>query len=246
MTLYLAGGAPSPALGDLLDSFVEDVQKRGTRVAIALLGSEQEAGERLEAYASPITSRYPKAEIEPIWLTDTDEGEIVWPAEPEYLAGLVVGAGWTPGYLEALSGYREMISTLVRRGVPYLGWSAGARIAGRYVLAGGWQYQGRQLVPEFVGEGSTQLDIRDGLALVGTAIEVHADTQFLLGRALASVQSGPIRSVACIDETAALVVEVPSGRSTVYGHGQVTWAGMNDHGFNVRFDPSTTVSPKSS
>ena len=116
MTLYLVGGGPSQALAPVLDAFVEEVRARGKRVAIALLGSAEESAAVLDAYADPITSRFPGALIEPIWLTDEDEGPIEWPADPENLAGLVVGGGWTPGYLEALTGWREMISTLLRRG----------------------------------------------------------------------------------------------------------------------------------
>ena len=97
MTLYLVGGGPSQALAPVLDAFVEEVRARGKRVAIALLGSAEESAAVLDAYADPITSRFPGALIEPIWLTDEDEGPIEWPADPENLAGLVVGGGWTPG-----------------------------------------------------------------------------------------------------------------------------------------------------
>ena len=237
MTLYLVGGGPSQALAPVLDAFVEEVRARGKRVAIALLGSAEESAAVLDAYADPITSRFPGALLEPIWLTDEDEGPIEWPADPENLAGLVVGGGWTPGYLEALTGWREMISTLLRRGVPYLGWSAGAMVVGRHAIVGGWQHRGRQVVPEIVGEGSTELDIRDGLALIGPSIETHADTQYLLGRALAALQTGPMRSIAAIDEETALVVDVTSGRSKVLGRGRVTWVSADGDRFVVRFEP---------
>lgn len=238
MTLFLIGGSPSQALAPVLDEFVMAARDKGTRIAVALLGSAEEAAGFLDSYADPITQRFPEALIEPIWLTDDDEaGPVVWPIDPEQLAGLVVAGGWTPGYLEALSGWREMISTLVRRGVPYLGWSAGAMIVGRHAIVGGWQHGGRRVAPEIAGEGSTELDIREGLGLIGPAIETHADSQYLVGRALAAVQHGPLRSVAAIDEDTALVIDVASGRTRVIGAGRVTWVSADGEHLGVRFEP---------
>ncbi|MGB3955388.1 MAG: Type 1 glutamine amidotransferase-like domain-containing protein [Brooklawnia sp.] len=237
MTLYLIGGGPSQAVAPVLDDFVAAARDRGNRVAIALLGSAEEAAGFLDAYADPITSRWPEALIEPIWLTDADEGPIAWPADPENLAGLVVAGGWTPGYLEALAGWREMISTLVRRGVPYLGWSAGAMIVGRHAIVGGWQHGGRRVAPEIAGEGSTELDIREGLSLIGPSIETHADSQLLVVRAMAVLDTGPMRTVVAIDEDTALVVDVASGRTKVMGAGRVAWVTREGDTFGVRYEP---------
>ncbi len=237
MTLFLIGGGPSQAVASVLDDFVAAVRSRGNRIAIALLGSAAEAGGFLDSYADPIIQRYAEALIEPIWLIDDDEGPIQWPAEPERLAGLVVAGGWTPGYLDALTPQRELISKLVRSGVPYLGWSAGAMIVGRHAIVGGWQHEGRRIAPEIAGEGSTELVIRDGLALIGPAIETHADAQFLLGRAMAAVQAGPARTVAAIDEDTALIIDVASGRTQVAGTGRVAWVGSEGDAFHVRYEP---------
>lgn len=246
MTLFLIGGGPSQAVAPVLDEFVVAARSRGTRIAIALLGSPAEAAGFLDAYADPISSRFPEALIEPIWLTDEDDDPIEWPAEPETLAGLVVAGGWTPGYLEALTGWREMISTLVRRGVPYLGWSAGAMVVGRHAIAGGWQHRGRRVAPEIAGEGSTELDIRDGLALIGPSIETHSDTQYLVGRALAALMAGPMRSIAAIDEDTALVIDVASGRTKVLGTGRVTWVTNDGDQLSVRFEPHPQQLPPES
>lgn len=237
MTLYLIGGGPSQATTPVVDEFVAAARDRGTRIAIALLGSAEEAAGFLDSYADPITELFPEALIEPIWLTDDDENPIVWPTEPENLAGLVVAGGWTPGYLEALAGWREMISTLVRRGVPYLGWSAGAMIAGRHAIVGGWQHGGRRVAPEIAGEGSTELDIREGLGLIGPSVETHADSQYLVGRALAALQVGPMRSIVAIDEDTALVVDVASGRTRVVGAGRVAWVSQEGDLLGVRYEP---------
>ncbi len=246
MTLYLVGGNPSQALASVLDAFVEEVRDRGDRVAIAMLGSAEESASFLDNYADPIISRYPEALIEPIWLTEEDEGPIVWPVNPEGLAGLVVAGGWTPGYLEALSGWREMISTQVRRGIPYLGWSAGAMVVGRHAIVGGWKHRGRQVVPEIVGEGSTELDIREGLGLIGPSIETHADTQYLIGRALAALQVGPMSTVVAIDEDTALIIDATSGRTKVAGRGKVTWVTAEADRLLVHFEPRNPVEERDS
>ena len=66
MTLFLIGGGPSQAVATAVDEFVSAARSRGNRIAIALLGSAEEAAGFLDAYADPITSRYPEALIEPI------------------------------------------------------------------------------------------------------------------------------------------------------------------------------------
>ena len=110
-------------------------------------------------------------------------------------------------------------------------------IVGRHAIVGGWQHEGRRIAPEIAGEGSTELVIRDGLALIGPAIETHADAQFLLGRAMAAVQAGPARTVAAIDEDTALIIDVASGRTQVAGTGRVAWVGSEGDAFHVRYEP---------
>ena len=119
MTIFLVGGGPAETLSSVHDQFVESARKRGVRVAVALLGSEAEVGGQLAGYADPITSRWPEAEIVPVWLDDEPDAaqnSTVWPERPEELAAIVVAGGWTPGYLEALRPHRDLLARLVRRG----------------------------------------------------------------------------------------------------------------------------------
>lgn len=221
MTMYLVGGGPDENVAAVWDGFVAEARGRGTRIAIALLGSPEQAAGRLAQYADPLTERFAEASIEPVWLTD--EGEVAWPEDPQELAGLVVAGGWIRGYLESIAPFRESIARLIRSGTPYLGFSAGAMIVAKHAIVGGWRYQGRQVAPEIAGEGSAELSIEEGLGLIGVSIETHATSHAMLTRAVAALQAGPMSSIAVIDDDAALVIEVGSGRTSVLGGGQVTW-----------------------
>lgn len=240
MTLYLVGGSPSPAVEPIINDFCTSASKRGSRIAIAILGGPDEARDFLPLYAEPIRERLPEAQIEPVWLPDPDDGPVIWPENPEQVAGLVVAAGWTPGYLEALLPHRKAIAEHVHRGYPYLGWSAGAMIVGRHAIVGGWQYEGRRVAPEIAGEGITELDIREGLGLIGPSVETHAGEQYLAIRAIAALQAGSMSTVACIDEDSALIINANSGRTRVKGPGRVTWVRRNEDNFVITFETQQT------
>ncbi|WP_420176645.1 hypothetical protein [Luteococcus sp. OSA5] len=225
MTMFLVGSGPSDTLDSVHDQFVESAKKRGTRVAVALLGTEEEAGQHLATYAEAITSRWPEAQIVPVWLDDEPEpaqNTTAWPEQPHELAGVVVAGGWTPGYLDALRPHRDLIAKLVRRGVPYLGYSAGAAVVGKRTLVGGWKFRGRQIAPEIWGEGLEELELREGLALIGPSVEVHGDVAGL-GPGLAALEKGEVGTVVSIDEGTCLVVDPVSGRTTVEGSQRVHW-----------------------
>ncbi|MEL4358816.1 MULTISPECIES: hypothetical protein [unclassified Luteococcus] len=240
MTMYLVGGGPAESLDSVHDQFVESAKKRGTRIAIALLGTQEEVGEALAGYADPISQRWPEAEIVPVWLDDEPdpkENTTAWPQAPEELAALVVAGGWTPGYLEALRPHRDLIAKLVRRGVPYLGFSAGAMVVGKRAIVGGWKFRGRQIVPEVWGEGLEEFEMRDGLGLIGPAVDVHGDVAGL-GAGLAALEKGEVTTVVTIDEGTCLVIDPVSGRTTVEGHQRIHWLTKEGTAIVVRHESS--------
>lgn len=240
MTLYLVGGGPADSLASVHDQFVAQAKKRGTRIAVALLGTEQEAGHHLADLVEPIRQRWPEAEIEAVWLDDEPEpasNQTRWPEAPLELAGIVVGGGLTPGYLDALLPQRELIAKLVRQGVPYLGFSAGAAIVAKRAVVGGWRFRGRQVAPEVWSEGAEELQLRDGLALVGLGIDVHSDVCGL-ERGLAALEKGELTSLVAIDEGTCLVVDPVSGRTAVEGSQRIHWLSREQGASVVRHESS--------
>ena len=83
-------------------------------------------------------------------------------------AGVFVGGGSTPGYQEALEGWRAPAD------LPFAGFSAGAAVAAARAIVGGWRLGGRDVCAEEAGEDLDELAVRDGLGLVPFAVDVHA------------------------------------------------------------------------
>lgn len=238
MTLFLVGGGPHQGLAEVHDEFAAAVGKRGGRVAVFLVGSGQDAEGQLADYVDPIRERLPDVRIEPVRLLPTGTE---WPEDFEALAGLVVADGPTADYLDRLAPQRDRLAHLVRRGVPYLGYGAGAMIASKHAIVGGWKRGPRQVAPEQSGEGREQVEVRDGLALVGTTIQTRADTGFTLGRALAALESGRATSCAALDDRTALAVDAASGRTRVLGDSLVHW--LIKEGANVVVRPESGRAP---
>jgi cyanophycinase len=239
MSLFLVGGGPSEQLSDVYDQVVAAAQGLGQRIAIAILGTQEEAAGWLDQYAEPVLSRFPEALIEPIWLTDPtdeDDPETVWPTDPDGLAGLIVAGGWTSGYLDSMLPQRQLLGELVRSGVPYLGFAAGAQVVSKDVIVGGWQQSGRQVAPEKSGDGLRELELRTGLGLIGPSVETHTDTYSTLDRAVSALRSGPMSSVIALDENTALVIDAVNGKTRVLGHGRVHWLSQQGDQITIRLE----------
>jgi cyanophycinase len=107
------------------------------------------------------------------------------------------------------------------RHVPFAGFSAGAAIASRRALVGGWRARvGDRTVavcdPD-AGEDLEAVTVRDGLGLVPFTVDVHASQWGTLGRLLHAVSGPGDTTGVAIDEATA--VEVDGDRMTVHGHG---------------------------
>lgn len=218
MTLFLVGGGPTDRIGVSLDDFCARARTLGGPVAIMLLGSEEEAGQYLADYVEPLRERLPETELRPVWLVGDDTA---WPESFEQLGGLVVAGGWTPGYLDALAPKAKQIRQAVRRGVPYLGYSAGAMVIAKHAYVGGWRLGERALVQPEWGEGLDQLDVRDGLGIIGQLVETHADAARTEGLVITALEQHLARSAVSIDEHTCLVLEPSTGEVRVDGAGWV-------------------------
>jgi cyanophycinase len=115
-------------------------------------------------------------------------------------AGVFVGGGWTPGYQEALSGWTAP-------DLPYAGFSAGAAVAAARAIVGGWRLGERAVCAEEAGEDLDELTVRDGLGLVGFAVDVHATQWGTLTRLIHAVGAGLVSEGWAIDEGTVLVVQ---------------------------------------
>jgi cyanophycinase len=221
--LFLHGGGDSPlSRTETLGRFM-DAATSGSTCTLALVvaeESEPQARASFEAYRAIFTA-LPNAPavIEPV---------LVAPARPlrrahlEQLApsGVFVCGGSTPLYHEALCLDTEWLVYLRAAGIPYGGTSAGAAIAARRAILGGWQAtrggQARAVLFQGASEGLDAITVREGLGLVPFAIDVHASQLGTLTRMIHAVQLGLVPEGWAIDEDTLLEI----GESDIRIHGQ--------------------------
>ena len=97
------------------------------------------------------------------------------PGAVEGLDGLLVCGGLTPAYQEAFTGCLEQLpSTLAEFGIPYAGFSAGAALAARHAVVGGWLDGGVPVCHEDTAEDLEEIAVRDGLGFGPFTVDVHA------------------------------------------------------------------------
>ncbi|GGW31267.1 hypothetical protein GCM10010503_03700 [Streptomyces lucensis JCM 4490] len=134
--------------------------------------------------------------------------------------GLLVCGGLTPAYQDALAGcLGRLPGLLAARGVPYAGFSAGAALAARRAVVGGWLVAGVPVCPEETGEDLAEVEVRAGLGLVPFAVDVHAAQWGTLPRLVAVVGRGEVPYGVAVDENT--VLEVGDGEVRVSGAGRV-------------------------
>ncbi|MEU9366979.1 Type 1 glutamine amidotransferase-like domain-containing protein [Streptomyces avermitilis] len=133
---------------------------------------------------------------------------------------LLVCGGLTPAYQDALA---ELLGRLPRvlaeRGIPYAGFSAGAAVAARRAVVGGWIAGGVPVCSEDAGEDLDEIEVREGLGLVPFGVDVHAAQWGTLPRLIAAVADGRLSHGVAIDENTLLTVDGRTAR--VSGLGRV-------------------------
>ncbi|MEV5845246.1 hypothetical protein AB0M32_25070 [Streptomyces sp. NPDC051985] len=134
--------------------------------------------------------------------------------------GILVCGGLTPAYQDVFAGCLERLpEVLAERGIPYAGFSAGAALAARRAVLGGWLVDGVPVCPPDTAEDLEEVEVRPGLGLVPFAVDVHAAQWGTLGRLAAAVSRGAVPYGVALDENTVLEVDGEEGR--VGGRGQV-------------------------
>jgi cyanophycinase len=144
-------------------------------------------------------------------------------ADLDGASGVFVAGGWTPGYQEAFAAAPGWAGALAAAGVPYAGYSAGAAIAARDALVGGYvavRGDHRLVVcDEEAGEDLVEIEIRPGIGLLPEAVDVHCAQWGTLPRLLNTVALHGLPGGWGIDEHTTL--ELGGGQARVHGQGAV-------------------------
>jgi cyanophycinase len=139
--------------------------------------------------------------------------------------GIFVAGGWTPEYQGVLvtaagGGWLEAAR---EAGAVYGGFSAGAAVAAKEALVGGWKdvLDGRDypVCAEEAAEDLGAIELRRGLGVVEAVIDVHAVQWGTLGRLVHAVRLADGDVGYAIDENTTL--EVEDEAVTVHGAGLV-------------------------
>lgn len=143
-----------------------------------------------------------------------------------FLAGcdaLFVCGGVNPVYAHALSPVADQIRERVARGMPYAGFSAGAVVAARSALVGGWKREmeagHKPVCQERRSEGLELLTVERGIGLVPFAVDVHATQWGTLSRATHAVHAGLLDDCVMIDENT--VLNITGAKAEVLGANHV-------------------------
>jgi cyanophycinase len=139
------------------------------------------------------------------------------PADLEGVRGLYVAGGLTPAYWSLVCDSEFGRALRAWDGV-YCGYSAGAAIAAREALVGGWKVGDLEVCDADFAEGLEQVEVRPGLARVDFTVEVHASQWGTLTRLVHAVAEGLCTSGLAIDEHTCVEV-APTGELRLHGAG---------------------------
>ncbi|MFI9807868.1 hypothetical protein ACIHEJ_26475 [Streptomyces sp. NPDC052301] len=213
MGTFLIGGGWGTA--EVYEPFVRAVG--GGRRVGCLIIDEGDGAAQFERYAEVLRKAGAQA---PVPLLVPVGGRFEPEAALDGIGGLLVCGGLTPAYQAALDGCRERLpGLLAERGMPYAGFSAGAAVAARRAVVGGWLLDGVPVCAEETGEDLAEVEVRAGLGLVPFAVDVHAAQWGTLARLVAVVGRGEVPYGIAVDENTLLAVA--DGEARVAGRGRV-------------------------
>ncbi|MFH9403094.1 hypothetical protein ACH4JS_25600 [Streptomyces sp. NPDC017638] len=211
---FLIGGGWDRA--EVYEPFLREV--RGERRIGCLILDEGDGEAQFERYAAALRKAGPACV--PVPLPVPLGGRFDPEAALDGIDGLLVCGGLTPAYQEALAECLERLPALLAgRGMPYAGFSAGAAVAARRAVVGGWLVDGVPVCPEETGEDLAEVEVRAGLGLVPFAVDVHAAQWGTLARLVAAVGRREVPYGVAVDENTLLTVG--DGEALVSGAGRV-------------------------
>lgn len=209
------------------------------QIGVLVVGQDTGDGEAHVAKLIAALDQAGRSTVRPVVIT---EGERFPALLPEGLDGVLVGGGLTPAYASAVAPLRDRVRELVAHGVPYLGFSAGAAIAARRAVVGGWLLGETPVCHPDTAEDLEQLTVVDGLGLVPVTVDVHAAQWGTLTRLISAVRAGLVERGVAIDEDTVLIMKREGG--SVAGAGQVWSVTGGPDGVQLRvLTPGTTMAP---
>ncbi|MEV6944011.1 cyanophycinase [Streptomyces sp. NPDC051172] len=212
-TFLIGGGWDATAAHAVYGPFLRAAT--GTRVGCVVL-DEGDGSEQFGRYDAVLRKA---ADCNPVPLLVPLGGEFAADRLQD-LDGLLVCGGLTPAYQDAFAGCLDQLrSALAEFGIPYAGFSAGAAVASRHALVGGWLDDGVPVCHEDTAEDLEEIEVRPGLGLVPFSVEAHAAQWGTLPRLIAAVARHGLPRGVAIDENT--VVEVGAdARARVSGLGR--------------------------
>ena len=231
MLFLHGGGDAAQARRDTFGLFVQAATVDATcRVALVVAeATEAQAHASFDDYRA-IFAALPVSDIHPIFVSAEQP---LRRAQLEHVApsGVFVCGGSTPLYQQALCRDTAWLEYLHAAKIPYGGTSAGAAIAARTAIVGGWQAnrtgETRAILFQGASEGLDPLTVRDGLGLVPFAVEVHASQMGTLTRLLHAVELGLVAEGWAIDENTLLRIDSNAMRVFGQGHAYRVWRDLD-------------------
>jgi cyanophycinase len=225
VTTYLIGGGWNDEAADLV--YGPFLAAAGPEPVVAWLLIDE--GDGAERFARFETTLRKVAPCKPVPVLVPLGGGFD-PASLDGADALLVCGGLTPAYQDALVPVlAELPTLLAARSMPYAGFSAGAVVAARAAVVGGWLSQGTQVCAEETSEDLEGIEVRPGLGLVPFTVDVHAAQWGTLPRLIEAVTVGAAPYGVAIDEDTLLAVD--GDRARVSGLGRVHLVrGQDAHG----------------
>ena len=154
--------------------------------------------------------------------------------------GVFVCGGLTPAYFDALCVDKNWLAYLTENKIPYCGFSAGASVASKNAIIGGWRRELKnksvQIADENAGEDLDLLDVRNALGLVNFTVDVHATQWGTLSRLVHAIDAKLADEGWAIDENTML--EIDRENIQIFGAGNAYHLKRKNHEIIIRIHQS--------